>query len=308
MKQNDKVVFITGGNGFIGSNLTKYLVKKGFKVHLLVRKNSDLWRLKNVKKKIKIYPGDIEDLKKLSRVILKINPNYIIHLASYGNSSEENNLNKIVNANIIGLVNLLEASKNINYKKLIVCGSSSEYGFKDKPMIETDFLVPNSYYSAAKSSASLLSQSYALENKKPIVILRLFSVYGPYEEKNRFISTIITNALANKQILVTKENVKRDFIYIDDVVNAFYNAMTTKINFGEIINIGTGKQYSNKEVVKIIEDILNKKLKLGVYPKRNWDTNNWVSNNSKAKRVLKWKPEFSIRDGLRETVRWNKKN
>lgn len=308
MPQNQsKTVFITGGNGFIGSNLTRLLVKKKFNVNLLVRKNSNLWRLKDINRNIKIYQGEIEDVKGLKKIINKIKPNYIIHLASYGNSSEENNLKKIVDTNISGLINLLEASDNINYKKLIICGSSSEYGFKNKPMTETDYLLPNSYYSAAKGSAALLAQSYALENKKPIAILRLFSAYGPFEEYNRFIPTIINNALKNKKVLITKENIKRDFIYIDDVVNAFYKTMHAKLNSGEIINIGTGKQYANKDIIRIIEKILKIKLKLGIFPKRAWDTSNWVANNLKAKKLLKWKPEFSLEEGLIETIKWNKK-
>ena len=153
-------------------------------------------------------------------------------------------------------------------------------------MTETDYLLPNSYYSAAKGSATLLAQSYALEKNKSIAILRIFSAYGPFEENNRFIPTIISKALKNEEILVTKEDVKRDFIFIDDVVSAFYKTMTTKLNQGEIINIGTGKQYSNKQIVRKIEKILKLKLKFGTFPKRTWDTNNWVANNQKAKKIL----------------------
>jgi nucleoside-diphosphate-sugar epimerase len=306
MAPKTKTVFITGGGGFIGSNLTRLLVKKNFNVNILVRKNSDLWRLKNINTNIKIYQGEIEDVSELKKTINKIKPEYIIHLASYGNSSEESDFKKSVDVNILGLINLLKACENINYKKLIICGSSSEYGFKNKPMSETDYLLPNSYYSAAKGSATLLAQSYALKKNKPIVILRLFSVYGPFEENNRLIPTIIKNALKKEKILVTKEDVKRDFIFIDDVTQAFYKTMQTKINNGDIINIGTGKQYTNLEIAIKIEKILKLKLKLGTFPKRAWDTNNWVANNSKAKKILKWSPEYSIDQGLRKTIDWNK--
>lgn len=304
MTSKNKNVFITGGNGFIGSNLARLLIKKNYNVNLLARKNSNLWRLKEINKDVKIHQCEIEDIENLKKIITKLKPKYIIHLASYGNSSSENNLKKMIDVNILGLVNLLEASKKINYKKLIICGSSSEYGFKKKPIAETDFLDPNSYYSATKGSATLIAQSYALEENKPIVILRPFSVYGPFEENNRFIPTIIKKAVSNEKVLVTKEEVKRDFVFIDDVVNAFYKSMELKTNKGELINIGTGKQYSNKEIIKIIEKILKLKLKLGIFPKRVWDTSNWVTNNLKAKRVLKWYPENSIEQGLRQTVEW----
>lgn len=307
MPQNQsKKVFITGGSGFIGSNLARLLIKKNYNVNLLVRKNSNLWRLKEINKDVKIHQGEIGDIKNLKKLITKLEPKYIIHLASYGNSSSENNLKKIIDVNILGLVNLLEVSKKNNYKKLIVCGSSSEYGFKNKPMTETDYLHPNSYYSATKSSATLIAQSYALENNKPIVILRPFSVYGPFEENDRFIPIVIKKTIRNEKVLVTKEEVKRDFIFIDDVVNAFYKSMLLKTNKGEIINIGTGKQYSNKEIIRMIEKILKLKLKLGVFPKRAWDTNNWVANNLKAKRILKWHSKNSMEQGLRKTIKWFK--
>lgn len=309
MRQNQsKKVFITGGNGFIGANLTKFLKSKNYKVSVLVKKNSNLWSLKEIIKNTTIYKADITNKKELERIMKKVNPDYIIHLASYGNSSNENDFKKIIDVNISGLINLLMASQSINYKKFIIAGSSSEYGFKEKPMTETDYLYPNSYYSAAKGSATLLAQSYALKENKPIVILRPFSVYGPFEENNRFIPTVIKKALNKEKILVTKEEVKRDFIFIDDVVSAFYKTMKTRLNKGEIINIGTGKQYSNKQVVRKIEKILNLKLKLGTFPKRAWDTNNWVANNQKAKKMLKWSPKFSIEEGLKKTIEWYKNN
>ncbi len=308
MSKKKEKVFITGANGFIGANLTKFLVSKNYHVSVLVRKKSNLWRLNKIINDIKIYKSDITNKNELKKIIIKINPDYIIHLASYGNSSNENNFKKIIDVDILGLINLLLASETINYKKLVICGSSSEYGFKNKPMKETDYLEPNSYYSAAKGSATLLAQSYAIKENKQIVVLRPFSVYGPFEENNRFIPVIIKKALKKEKILVTKESVKRDFIFIDDIVNAFYKAMKTKLNYGEIINIGTGKQCSNKQIVKKLEKILKIKLKIGIFPKRAWDTNNWVSDNSKAKKLLKWTPKYSLEQGLKKTIKWHKKN
>ena len=120
MTNKNKNVFITGANGFIGANLTRFLVNKNYHVSVLVRNKSNLWRLKDIIKNIKIHKADITNKEKLKKIIKKVNPNYIIHLASYGNSSNENNLKKILDVNILGLINLLQASENINYKKLII--------------------------------------------------------------------------------------------------------------------------------------------------------------------------------------------
>ena len=307
MSRQAEIVFITGATGFIGSNLSRFLLKKGYRVNILLRKNSDTSNLKDIVSLLTIHKGELNKKNKLKKILEKVKPSYIFHLSSYGNSSSQTELDKMIEANILGLYNLLEATFRTKYKSFIIAGSSSEYGFKKKSMKESDFLEPNSYYSATKSSASLLAQSYALKNNKPIRILRLFSVYGPYEEKNRLIPTVIRKALKKEKIFVTKEIVKRDFVFVDDVIKAFYKTMKTNLRNGEIINIGTGKQYSNKEIVKKIEKILNIKLKLGIFPKRAWDTSNWVADVKKSKKMLKWTAQNSLEQGLRKTIDWQKK-
>jgi nucleoside-diphosphate-sugar epimerase len=305
-----KTVFVTGANGFIGTNLVRLLLRNNYEVHILARKNSNLWRLKDVLTDIRIHIGDISDQKLLKRVVNKIDPQYIFHLASYGNSSKDTNLSEMIGVNILGLKNLLEATFDINYKAFVITGSSSEYGFKNKPMWETDNLEPNSYYSATKASATLIAQSFALLNDKPIFIARPFSVYGPYEEKNRLIPTVIRLALANKEIPLTPGKVQRDFIYVEDVTKALLKMAKTKLKNGEIINLGTAEQHGNNDIIKIIEKILHKKLKvkIGNFPKRAWDTNYWVASNKKAKKLLSWQPKYSLEKGLRKTIDWIKAN
>ena len=304
-----KNVFITGATGFIGSNLSRFLLKKGYRVNILLRKKSDTSNLDDILHLLIIHKGELSNKNNLKRILEKIKPTYIFHLASYGNSSTQKELNKMIEVNFLGLYNLLDASLGVKYKSFVISGSSSEYGFKNKPMRETDILEPNSYYSATKSAASLLAQSFALENNKPIKILRLFSVYGPFEDKNRLIPTAISKALQNKDIFITKGKIKRDFIYVDDVVEAFYKVMITITKKGEIINIGTGKHYDNKDIAEKIKKIINKKIKikLGKFPKRSWDTNFWVADVKKAKKILKWAPKNTLNEGLKKTIEWNMK-
>lgn len=301
-----KTVFITGANGFIGANLIRLLIKNDYKVNALIRRNANLWRIKDMLKDIKVYKGDITDFKSLQKIVNNIRPAYIFHLASYGNSSQDSNLNEMIETNIIGLKNLLETTLNINYKAFVISGSSSEYGFKNQAMKEVDSLKPNSYYSATKACATLIAQSFALINNKPITIARLFSAYGPYEENNRLIPTVIKLALANEEISLTSGKVQRDFIYVEDIVEAFLKITKTKLKNGEIINLGTGKQHDNKDVVKIIEKILHKKLriKIGKFAKRAWDTNYWVADNQKAKKLLSWRPKYDLEKGLKQTINW----
>lgn len=281
----------------------------GYNINLIVKKNTNLWRLKDIVSKIRIHKVDLLENLKLYRAVNKIKPNIIVHLATYSNYRNQRAIRQMVNLNIQGTLNLLMASMNIDYTIFINTGSSSEYGFKNKPMNEKDILEPTSFYAATKASATLLCQVFARELKRPIVTLRPFSVYGPYEKKDRFIPTIIKAVIENKPISLTSGKQRRDFIYIDDVIDAYIKVIKNgKSLAGQILNIGTGKQYTNNDVVKTLFKAVGKtvSVKKGAFPKRLWDTPYWVANISKTNKLLKWKPQFSLEEGLKKTYSWYK--
>lgn len=281
----------------------------GYNINLIVRKDTNFWRLKDIVSKIRIHKVDLLENLKLYRAVNKIKPNIIVHLATYSNYRNQRAIRQMVNLNIQGTLNLLMASMNIDYTIFINTGSSSEYGFKNKPMNEEDLLEPTSFYAATKASATLLCQVFARELKRPIVILRPFSVYGPYEKKDRFIPTIIKAVIENKPISLTSGKQRRDFIYIDDVIDAYIKVIKNgKSLAGQILNIGTGKQYANNDVVKTLFKAVGKtvSVKKGAFPKRFWDTPYWVANISKTNKLLKWKPQFSLEEGLKKTYSWYK--
>ncbi|HEX7042126.1 MAG TPA: NAD-dependent epimerase/dehydratase family protein [Patescibacteria group bacterium] len=299
-------ILITGGSGFVGANLIRSLINSKHEVNLLLRKKTNIWRINNILSQVNIYDSDLLDKKALSTIVAKIKPDYIFHLAAHGAYSSQTNLDEMIATNIIGLSNLLEASLAISYKCFVNTGSSSEYGYKQKPMKETDLLQPESFYAATKASATYLSQVFAKKYNKPIITFRLFSVFGPYEDPTRLIPTAITSALSNKTLALTSGIVKRDFIYVEDVVKAYLQTMKKKIKPGEIYNIGTGKQYSNDDVAKIIKSLNNNKLKIkkGAFSKRSWDTNYWIANSQHSKEDLSWIAGTPLKDGLKKTYDW----
>lgn len=304
-------VFVTGASGFIGANIVRALLQKNFSVHVLNHSKRISWRLQEIKNTITIHTGDLTDKISLRRALQISQPDYIIHLAAYGAYSYQTELEKIVRVNIDGLKNLLEVSKDIPYKCFINTGSSSEYGYKNKSMKETDFCDPVSYYAATKLGATALCKVFAQLHNKPIVTFRLFSVYGPYEEPTRFVPTIMKNLLTKNPIKLTPGQQRRDFIYVDDITNAYMKALNLgkKIQ-GEIFNIGTGKEYTNDEIVKSLFSVTEKKTNLnkGAYEKRMWDTPHWRANIAKSKRLLGWKPYTTIDKGLLNTYSWFEKN
>lgn len=299
-------IFITGAGGFIGANLTKKLSSLGYDVHIILKPDSNLWRLESIKKKITIHHGNLLNKTSLSCILSKVNPNIIYHLATHGAYSFQNDIERIIDVNIVGTINLLDAAKKINYDSLVLTGTSSEYGFKKHLMRETDILEPTSFYAASKASSTLLAQVFAREYKKPINIVRPFSVYGPYEEKSRFIPTIIRALFEKKEISLTGGKQRRDFIYIDDVINAYLLFLSQKDLQGEVFNLGTGKQYTNDEVVETLFRAIGKKtsIKKGAFPKKTWDTAFWIADISKSKKILKWKSKVTLEEGLKKTYKW----
>jgi len=304
-----KSVLITGGAGFIGTNLIKELLRLNYSVNLILKKSSDPWRIKDILNKIKTYHVDLLNRKKLTEIINSINPNFIIHLATYSDYRNQADVKEMTDVNIKGTLNLLLASKNVDYNIFINTGSSSEYGIKDEPMKENDLLEPISFYAVTKASTTLLCQVFAKEYQKPIVTLRPFSAYGPYENKTRFIPTVIKAIIKNKPIKLTPGNQRRDFIYVKDIVDIYIKTLSYgKKLSGQILNMGTGIEYTNDEVVEALFKVTGKKVNIekGAFPKRLWDTSHWVADISKTKRVLKWKPRFDLEKGLRETYFWFK--
>ncbi|MBI4065034.1 NAD-dependent epimerase/dehydratase family protein [Candidatus Gottesmanbacteria bacterium] len=306
---SQKIAVVTGGGGFMGSHLVKRLVRDHFSVHVISKHTTNVHRLSSVMSDITVHTIGLERRVALKKTLQKISPSHIYHLAAHGSYPHQVDLDEMTEANIYGTLNLLVASQDIPYKAFIHTGSSSEYGFKSHAMKETDVLEPISFYAATKASATLLCQVFARQYRKPIVTLRPFSVYGPNEESTRFIPTIISRVLANTPIQITPKNERRDFIYIDDAIAAFVRAGEKALQLsGTIFNIGTGRQYTNDEVVQELFKAVHKSVPVekGAYPPRTWDTPHWVADISLTKKFLGWKSKVSLSDGLVRTYNWMK--
>lgn len=306
-KEKKRKVLITGAGGFVGANLVRFLLKKKYTIHILQRTSAPSWRLKEISEQLIIHHADITDFFSTKNALQKAQPDYIIHLAAYGAYHYQTDLQKAIDVNIQGTKNLLEASKDIPYTCFINTGSSSEYGFKKKPMKETDFCNPISYYAATKLAATYLCKVFSQINNKPIVTLRLFSVYGPFEEPGRFIPAIMKALIQKETIHLTPGKQRRDFIVIDDVCRAYDDAMKkgNKIS-GEIFNIGTGEEYTNDEIVKRLFAVTHNKtaVQKGTYATRMWDTTHWRADLSYTKKLLNWEPRITIDKGLKNTYPW----
>ncbi|MFA4888710.1 MAG: NAD-dependent epimerase/dehydratase family protein [Candidatus Omnitrophota bacterium] len=305
-----KTYLITGASGFIGSCLFRKLAKQNASISLILRKQTKLWRIKDILPKATVYISDLSNAQKLKKIVAKAKPTIIYHLAAYGAYPCQNDPKKNIQTNILGTWNLLQALTHREYELFVNTGSSSEYGFKKLPMRETDTLKPASYYAVTKCSQTLLCSHIAREQRRPIITLRPFSVYGPYEKPTRFIPALLKSLYLGEKISLVSPGFSHDQIFIDDVIKAYLLIDKLKKYGGEVLNIGTGVQSSIKDVVETAVKVTGKTtdFKWGETKPRIWDATTWVADVSKAKRLLGWSPEVSLERGLSLTWEWFKTN
>lgn len=305
-----KIIFITGANGFIGSNLTRALVDGNNEIHVLVKSNNNIWRLKDLKDKIIFHEFDICNYAKLAFTIKEIKPTNVFNLIHYGGNAGQNDENKIRQVIIEGTASLFNACHGIDSIKSIVnTGSSSEYGKKNIPMSEDLLPEPNTEYSVAKVWATLYGQHCFREKKIPIVTARLFSVYGPFEHRNRFVTEVILACLKGEKPKLASPDTVRDFIYVDDVVNALIT-ISESGRLGDVYNVGTGKESTLQKVAELVAKNSNYShiFEWGNYTARSFDTNKWQANILYTEEKIGWKYQIDIEDGIKKTVDWFRKN
>lgn len=303
---NAKTIIITGCTGFVGANLAKRLVNDGHNVHLFVRQEYKDWRIKNILPYVQVHRINLLDLELLRNIVAGIRPDWVFHLAAYGAYSWQGDLSLAVQTNFLGTVNLVEACRSAGFEAFINTGSSSEYGFKDHAPVETEGVDPNSYYAVTKASATLFCRYTAKRYNLYIPTLRLYSVYGPYEEPNRLIPTIILHGLKDLLPPLVDPEIGRDYVYMRDVEQAYLLLASQSVEMsGEIYNLGTGIQTSLREVVNVARRVFNLSVEpqWGTMPKREWDTTIWRANNANLLGAG-WQPEFTFEQGFRLTVDW----
>lgn len=265
-------ILITGATGFLGRSL----------LHRLQTPENNIWS-----------PKRGEPI--TQELVEKFQPDYIYHFAA-----EIYDTSKMIDSNILFTYNLLEATKNIDFKCFMNIGSSSEYGQKFHPMREIDVLTPRTMYEATKGSVTLLCQAYSTIYDKPIVTVRPFSVYGRWEPNHRFIPTLFSKFKNKEEISISIGS--HDFVYIDDFIDGALQVATSdkeKIK-GDIVNLGTGVQYSNFEVYDTFcilfgYDIPMKKLEHKWKP---YDSLNWVADISYAKEKYGYQSKYNLLEGL----------
>lgn len=301
-----KRVLVTGAAGFLGSNLVRGLLEKGASVHALVRPSSDLWRLEELRTRLSLSFADVARREELSRAVQSAAPEILFHLAARGVVERDAPGVEILETNVLGTFHLLEATRPLACERFVHVGSSTECGRKNEPIKESDCLEPSTLRGASKAAATLLCQQVARAENRSLVILRPFSVYGPWEAPGRLVPTAIRAALDGLEMPLTAAVFRRDLVFVEDVVEACLMAAERDLPAGEIVNIATGREWSNEEVVRIVESVSGRPIRrrVGEYPARENDNEHWVADIAKAGRLLGWTPRHTLAAGLEKTIAW----
>ena len=311
-----KKILITGATGFIGSHLCELMVRKNFKVIAFDRYNPN-YNLGNLSKSkykndIEFIFGDIRDYD--SVVKASKNVDFIFHLAALiGIPYSYNSPLAYIKTNVEGTYNVLESSKNNNIEQTIISSTSEVYGSAQYlPMDEKHPLVGQSPYAASKIAADQLTLSYFRSFKTPVKIIRPFNTFGPRQSSRAVIPTIINQCLNEKVIKLGNIRPRRDYIYVEDTAKAYLEILKKKNLLGKIINVGTGNDYSVKEISNKIQKILNIKKEIKIQKKRQRKDSSEVSHlkcdNSLLKANTNWKKSNSFENHLRQTIAWYKEN
>lgn len=314
-----KKVLVTGSAGFIGSHLTEELIRRGAEVRAFVLYNSlSSWGWLDyssalLNKSIEIFPGDIRDPHRVRTAMKQCD--VVFHLAAliaipYSYHSPDS----YVDTNVKGTLNVVQAARELGVAKVVHTSTSEVYGSaRFVPITEEHPLQGQSPYSASKIGADHIAMSFYHSFNTPIATIRPFNTYGPRQSVRAIIPTIIT------QIASGAENIKlgalhptRDFNYIKDTVRGFIAVAESDKSVGQVIHIGSNYEISIGETVKLIAELMGRKIAVApddirFRPQKSEVERLWAENR-KAKDLLDWNPEYAGLDGLKrglaETIEW----
>ena len=312
-------VLVTGADGFIGSHLAEFLVRKGYSVRAFVYYNSfNSWgwldsASDEIKKNIEVFSGDIRDPYGVRKSMEGVSA--VLHLAAliaipYSYHSPTS----YVETNILGTLNVLQAARDLNVQRVIHTSTSEVYGTAAYvPIDELHPLKGQSPYSATKIGADQMAVSFYNSFETPVVIIRPFNTYGPRQSARAVIPTIISQIAAGEtKIKLGALNPTRDFNFIADTIRGFEAALNANKIEGETINLSSGYEISIGDTLKTIAELMNRQVDFTNEAERmrpeGSEVERLLGSNKKAQKLLNWTPEFSgidgLKRGLKTTIDW----
>jgi dTDP-glucose 4,6-dehydratase len=301
-------ILVTGADGFVASHLCEYLVNKNAKVTALIKRNSGgtFKNINGIKDKVSIKWGDTQDLSLMMEATKEQDIVYHLAAQSHVGHSIYNPYETVVN-DVMSTLNILEAGRKNDIKKIIHAGSSEIYGDpKYVPIDEKHPLQPRSPYAAAKAAAENLLESYYHTYGLPVVESRFFNIYGPNQGLDQAIPKFILQCLNERKITIYGDGMQtRDYTFVEDAVHAYGLLGMKKGLEGKVINFGAGKEITIKELAELIIKLTKSKSKLDFSKKlRTGETPRLLCDPKFAKNELGWSAKTDIVTGLEKTVEY----
>lgn len=299
-------VLVTGAAGFLGANLVRRLLGLGIEVHAVVRPRAPAPRLDGLGAGLVLHAADVRDAAGLAAAVTAARPAALVHLAAaHGHPHDAAARAEALAVSVEGAANLLAARSACGAARLVHVGSSLEFGPRERPLRPSDPLRPTTPRGLAKAAAALLVGEAARAGA-PVVVVRPFSVYGPWEAPTRFVPRAIRAAVRGEELPLTGPGHRRDYVHVDDVVEGILAALRTPGIEGESFQLGTGVQWANEELVEQVAKAVGRPLRVrvGAWPASPSDVGHWVADPATSRARLGWSPRHDLASGLADTVAW----
>jgi dTDP-glucose 4,6-dehydratase len=303
----DSKILVTGGCGFIGSEVTRQLSVSGARVTVLDNLSSGKEEYIDGLANVELVKGDMSDESVLKSAVE--DEDYIIHLAALPFIPDSYHYPEVFfDVNVNATIKLASVARRSKIKRFIYVSSSEVYGSaRYTPMDENHPVIPQSTYSVSKLAAERVIYTIHKEHDLPAVIIRPFNSFGPNITQPYIIPEITSQILnGNSEVKLGNISSRRDFTYVSDTARGISLSLTAEGIIGETINIGSERSVTIKDLVKLIAALLSKEVSITIDPSRirPSDVETLICDYSKASRLLKWRPEVSLTEGLELTISW----
>ncbi len=291
-------ILITGGGGFLGRRLIQELLERaGVEIHIFSRSRNEYPNLE-------YHQGDIRDIEDVSRVVYRVAPQWIFHLAADLRRARDARLHReLMGTNVKGTLNLLSVASEIGIKAFVTAGSFEEYGDAPVPFREDGPLRPASPYGASKAAASLLVATYG-KSIMPATVMRFPVVYGENQINESFMHKVGKTLATGEVFLMSPGDQTREFLHVDDAARALLAAADNiSACKGEIVNICRGEELTLLEVERLIAKVTGRSgfIEFGATPHRSNEQMRYSGANRKMKELLGFEPTVSLEEGVRKT-------
>jgi dolichol-phosphate mannosyltransferase len=262
------------------------------------------WRLVGLDD-VEYVQVDVTDGASVLRAVRRVHADWVFNLAAYGVSESQAATRLAHEVNATGALNVLEAVIEVGVEAMVHAGSSSEYGAKDHPAAEDEALRPNSAYAATKAAGTMLGVWAGGTGRAPVTVLRLYTVYGPYEAPTKLVPTLIAHAVRGELPPLVPPETPRDFVYVDDACEAFVRAASHG-RPGQVLNVASGRNETVADVVEAVRSLFPAvpEPRWGSMAPRGWDTPVWAGASARIAEQLDWRANVPLREGVERTVRW----